>query len=102
MTVYKVNGKEVTPEEFREGTNDDWLENRQPVVNTFRAHDPLVSEGIGVMKSQVPEMRETIRQHNIKGVTVRDSGALDITSRRGRKELLKVRGLIDNDGCYGD
>ena len=72
------------------------------VANTYRDHDPLISEGIGCMKAQVPEMRETIRKHNIKGVTVRDSGQLEITSRRGRKELLKVRGLADADGGYSD
>jgi len=72
------------------------------VANTYREHDPLISEGIGCMKSQVPEMRETIRKHNIKGVRVRDSGQLEITSRRGRKELLRVRGLADADGGYSD
>ena len=54
------------------------------------------------MKSQVPEMRQVIREHNIQGVTVRDSGQLVITSRQGRRELLKVRGLADADGMYGD
>lgn len=71
-------------------------------ANTYRAHDPLISEGIGCMRSQVAEMREVIRKHNIKGVVVRDSGQLEITSRRGRKELLRVRGLADADGGYGD
>ena len=63
---------------------------------------PLISEGIGCMRSQVPEMREVIRQHNIKGVSVRDNGSLEITSRRGRRELLRVRGLADAEGGYGD
>ncbi len=72
------------------------------VARTYRAHDPLISEGLGCMKSQVSEMRETIHHHNIKGVRVRDSGQLEITSRRGRKELCKVRGLADADAGYGD
>lgn len=54
------------------------------------------------MRSQVPEMRETIRRHNIKGVRVRNNGQLEITSRRGRRELMRVRGLADADGGYGD
>ena len=54
------------------------------------------------MKSQVPEMRETIHKHNIKGVRVRDNGQLEITSRRGRRELCRVRGLADADGGLGD
>jgi len=72
------------------------------VANTYREHDPLISEGLGCMRSQVPEMRETIQKHNIKGVQVRDSGQLEITSRRGRKELCRVRGLADADAGYGD
>ncbi len=84
------------------GASDDWLRGPFMMANTYRAHDPLVSEGLGCMKSQVPEMRQVIREHNIQGVTVRDSGQLVITSRQGRRELLKVRGLADADGMYGD
>lgn len=101
---YFLRGKEVTKEEFAAAGSqgDDWLQSQAFVPNTYRQHDPLISEGIGCLKSQVPEMRETIKQHNIKGVTVQDSGRLEITSRQGRRELLRVRGRIDADGGYGD
>jgi predicted SnoaL-like aldol condensation-catalyzing enzyme len=101
---YVVNGKEVSPEEFyRHHKTPEWLQTRRMITaNTYRQHDPLMSDGIGCMKSQVPEMRETIRKHNIKGVTVQDSGRLEITSRRGRRDLLRVRGLQDSDAGYGD
>lgn len=98
--VYKHNGKEITKKQF------DALPKKPigaPMVpNTYRAHDPLLSDGIGVMKSQVGEMRRVIKKYNIKGVTVRDSGQLEITSRRGRRDLLRVRGLVDADAGYGD
>lgn len=100
--TYQFNGKEVTREEFLASAPKDWLGNVPMTANTYQSHDPLVSEGIGCMKAQVPEMREVIRKHNIKGVVVRDSGQLEITSRRGRRELMRVRGLVDNDGGYGD
>lgn len=101
--TYLVNGKPVTREEFTAGAGKDWLQPRRIITpNTYRDHDPLISDGIGVMKAQVPEMREAIRKHGIKGVTVRDSGQLEITSRQGRKELLRMRGFVDNDGGYGD
>jgi len=102
---YILNGKQVTKEELDAAipAADDWL---NPGVirptHTYEGHDPLLSDGIGVMKSQVGEMRETIRKHNIQGVKVRPNGQLEITSRRGRKELLRVRGLADADGMYGD
>ena len=100
MTQYVMNGKEVTRDEFLAGKR--WELKTPMTANTYRDHDPLLSDGIGCMKSQVSEMREVIRKHNIKGVIVRDSGQLEITSRRGRKELLRVRGLADADGGYGD
>ena len=99
---YIVNGKTVTEEEFLALPSKLDLSQAPFVPNTYRDHDSLLSDGIGCMKSQVGEMREVIRRHNIKGVTVRDSGKLEITSRRGRRELLKVRGLADADAGYGD
>lgn len=99
---YRLNGKRVTREEFLAGAKKDWLGSPPRTANTYREHDPLISEGLGCMKSQVPEMREAIRAHGIKGVVVRDNGQLEITSRRGRAELCKLRGLADADGGYGD
>ena len=99
---YFLNGVEVTQEEFRKGANSDWLKSPPMTAHTYTAHDPLRSDGLGCMKSQVTDLRNTIKQHNIQGVAVKDNGQLEITSRRGRKELLAVRGLVDNDGSYGD
>lgn len=100
--IYKLNGKTVTKKEWdaRPGVGLSGGASMGTVAYTESA--PLISEGIGCMKAQVPEMRETIRKHGIKGVRVRDNGQLEITSRRGRKELLRVRGLADADGGYGD
>jgi hypothetical protein len=96
---YRYNGKRVTRLQFLRGAKA----NGAPMVsNTYRGHDPLISDGIGCMKSQVGEMRDMIRRHGIQGVTVKDSGQLEITSRRGRKDLLRRRGLVDNDASYGD
>lgn len=100
---YVVNGKEVTQEEFsRKPAKSGWLDAPFMTAHTYRDHDPLLSDGLGVMKAQVPEMRQAIRKHGIQGVTVRDSGKLEITSRQGRKELLRMRGFVDNDAGYGD
>lgn len=100
---YTLNGKQVTREEFLAGSRKDFLSGSDFFVpNTYSAHDPLVSDGMGCLKSQVPELRKVIKQHNIQGVSVKDSGQLEITSRRGRKELLAVRGLVDSDGGYSD
>jgi hypothetical protein len=100
--TYTLNGKPVTREEFLKGANDDFLKAPALASNTYSQHDPLKSDGLGCMKSQVPELRSVIRKHNIQGVQVKNDGQLEITSRRGRKELLRVRGLVDSDGSYGD
>ncbi len=97
--IYRINGKEVTRGEFLKGARANGA---PQTANTYRGHDPLVSEGMGCMKSQVGELRESIARRGIQGVRVKDSGQLEITSRRGRKEVLRMRGFADNEGGYSD
>lgn len=97
--IYRINGKEVSRQEFLKGARANGI---PPMTNTYRGHDPLISDGLGVMKAQVPEMREAIARRGIQGVRVKDNGQLEITSRRGRKEVLRMRGFVDNEGGFGD
>lgn len=105
MISYKINGKKVTEQEYKERPGVG-LSFDAPSMGTvaYSESKPLISEGLGCMKSQVPEMREAIKKHNIKGVRVLDNGQLEITSRRGRKEVGQMRPipLHDADGGYGD
>lgn len=98
--TYRINGRLVSRKRFLQGARANGMP--QTSITTYRGHDPLISEGIGCLQSQVPEMRETIHKHGIQGVTVKDSGQLEITSKRGRKKLMRVRGMKDNEGGYGD
>ena len=102
--IRKYNGKVVTKEELDEllPPKKDWLEAPPMATDTYSEHDPLISEGCGVMKAQVGEAREMIRMHNIQGAAVHDNGQIRFTSRRARKEFLERRGLNDQDGMYGD
>ncbi len=100
--MYKLNGKEVSREEFCAGARRDWLAGPPMTANTYTEHDPLISDGCGVMKSQVPETRDAIRRHGIQGAAVLDNGQIRFTSRKARKEFLRMRGLVDNDGGFGD
>jgi hypothetical protein len=105
---YKLNGKFVTAEELdayfeQHGkSNDDWLSKPPMVSNTYTEHDPLISDGCGVLKSQVKEGRDMIRKHNIQGAAILDNGQVQFTSRRARKEWLSRRGLCDLEGGYSD
>ena len=105
--TYKLNGKEVTREEFRE--NSRGLEAGVPMTaNTYTEHDPLISEALGCMKNQVPDMRRLLKTEGIQGVQITDSGQARITSRRGRNKLMRVLSEIrgnkyhDVDGGFGD
>lgn len=98
---YRLNGKEVSRREFhRRGCVGQF--GVPMIANTYTDAKPLISEGLGCMRNQVGEMRAEIAARGIQGVKVLDSGQLEITSRRGRREVLRMRGLCDADGGYGD
>ena len=103
---YWINGKRVTKEEWdsRKGVGLDFDGHAPMGTVAYTESNPLISEGLGCMKSQVPEMRREIEKRGIKGVRVLDSGQLEITSRRGRREVGQMRPvpLVDADGGYGD
>ena len=102
--VCKYNGRVVTKEELDKllPPKKDFFKAPAMIANTYTEHDPLISEGCGVMKSQVSEARAMIRQHNIVGAAVHDNGQVRFTSRRARKEFLSRRGLNDQDAGYSD
>lgn len=102
--VHKYKGKVVTQEELDRlmPRKADWLESPSMVANTYTEHNPLISEGCGVHRSQVQETRQLIEKHRIQGAAVLDGGQIRFTSRRARKEFLAMRGLVDNEGSYGD
>jgi hypothetical protein len=101
---YKYKGKFVTEQELENlvPRKSDWLERPAMAANTYTEHNPLVSDGCGVMKSQVGETRDLIKRHGIQGAAVMDSGQVRFTSRRARNEFLRMRGFRDLDGGYGD
>lgn len=74
------------------------------MTRTYGESKPLVSQGLGCMRHQVPEMREEVKKHGLTSVHIREDGAAEITSRgdTGRRGLLALRGMRDNDGGYGD
>ena len=102
--IYRYNGQEVTQEELARlmPPKPNWLEAPPMASNTYSEHDPLLSDGCGVMKSQVKEAREVIALHQIPGVAVLPDGKIRFTSRSARKKWLQVRGLCDNDAGYSD
>lgn len=102
---YKINGKTVTKQEWdsRPGVGLNVRAGEIPLGTVaYSETKPLVSDGLGCLKNQVPEMREEIRKRNIRGVQVLDNGQLSFTSRRARRDVCRMRGLVDGDGGYSD
>lgn len=101
---YMYKGKVVTEEELDRlvPRKENWLEKPSMAANTYTEHSPLISDGCGVMKSQVAEARDLLKIHGIQGAAVLDSGQVRFTSRRARNEFLKLRGFRDIDGGFGD
>jgi len=105
---YKINGKYVTKEEW-DATPGIGLDGGVPMCTiAYSESKPLISDALGVMKSQVGEMREMIKRERIMGVRVLENGQLEISSRNGRREVMRAlneaRGcrMVDADGGYGD
>jgi hypothetical protein len=102
VIIYKINGKKVTKKQWdaRKGAG---LRGGCPMGTVaYSESKPLVSDGVGCLKSQVPKLRESVKRHGIVGARVLDNGQVEFTSRRARRNLLRVRGLVDNEGGYSD
>jgi hypothetical protein len=99
--LLKLNGKWVTPSEFHRGGPVGGV-GVAMIANTYSTAKPLVSDGLGVMKAQVSDMRAAIQSKGIVGAHVRDNGQIEFTSRKARKQVADMRGLHDNDGSYGE
>lgn len=63
---------------------------------------PLRSIGLGCHPSQVAEFNEDYRRAGISGARHDDDGTCVLESRKARNSVLKLRGMFDNDACYGD
>src|SRR5574343_209507 len=104
MITYKINGKTVSREEWdaRKGVGLNLKKQDVPLGTVaYSESNPLISEGLGCLPNQVHEMRKEIKRHGIQGVRVLDNGALEITSRRGRKEVGLMRPIPLHDAEGG-
>ncbi len=62
----------------------------------------LVSVAAGCHSSQVPEFRERARAAGITGVEFLPDGCVKFGDPGARRDYLRLRGMRDNDGGYGD
>jgi hypothetical protein len=72
-----------------------------PRVNmAYSQANPWVSEHLGCHRTQVDEFQKDI--DHIPGAYYTPDGKVVCESRQARNEVMKVRGVRDNDAGYGD
>jgi hypothetical protein len=62
---------------------------------------PMVSKAMGVHRDQVGEANAEMARHGC-GVRYDPEGNAHVPDRGERKKALKIKGLHDNDGGFGD
>lgn len=69
---------------------------------SISAVNPLKSIGLGCHPSQVSEFNQWYQDSGVSCAHHEPDGTCVIESRKSRNQVLKLRGLRDNDACYGD
>lgn len=83
----------------------DWIADARGTAHAPGAW-PLVSEAAGVMPAQAASHQAQIEKLKISGVRViqsgENTGCVEFSSRRARKEYCERYGMYDKSGGYGD
>ena len=77
----------------------------QPVgvaVGAYREDKPLESVALSCHPEQVEEFNDRAKREGLTGITYRPDGMCEVTSRKQRRDWMRVRGLHDQDGGYSD
>lgn len=61
-----------------------------------------MGDSLGVHPDQIPEAMERNKRHGVTGVTYNADGEPLVADRGARKKLLRVEGVHDKQGGYGD
>ncbi len=62
---------------------------------------PMLSSGMGVHPKDIKKAMASARQHGV-AVEYNSDGRAIIRSRQDRKNLMKISGIHDRNGGYGD
>ena len=64
---------------------------------------PLYSDALACHPSQIPAIMERNKQHGVKGVSYDPQDGRAILADRGaRRDLMRLEGVHDHEGGYGD
>lgn len=101
-TRYYLGDKEVTRAEYDAAVPSKPIEAGSEVLSgSTSAWQDFQSEALAVHPKQVKEANERSKRHNL-GVVYDAKGLAHIPDRAARKRLLKLEGVHDKAGGYGD
>ncbi len=63
---------------------------------------PIQSDALAVHPRQIPEVMERNRRHGLHIEYNPEDGRPILADRGQRRDLMRIEGCHDNDGCYGD
>ena len=100
-TTYWIDGKQVSRSKFWKMSPPCSVAGTGDSITAWKR--PLRSDAMAVNTSQIPAAMERNRKAGITGVSYdpKDGTAI-ISSRGARRDLMRVMGVHDRNGGYGD
>jgi hypothetical protein len=99
--IYKIEGREVTKAEFDAACLTKPLARPPMLGGNTTTGWPMKSDGMAVHPDQVPEVMARNKKHGVY-IDYDTDGCPILPDRGARRELMKIEGLIDRQGGYGD
>lgn len=99
VATFYLEGKEVTEAEYRRVFPEP---TPGLPMSSMAWSRPQESDALAVHPSQVDEANERNRRRGCSVTYRRDDGRAIVPDRGERKKLLKIEGMHDRDGGYGD
>ncbi len=101
-TRYYLDGKEVTKEEFDLAVPDAPKAQEGAAPGNRPWTRPILSDALAVHPDQVDEVMARNREHGLEIEYEREFGRPILKDRDQRRRLMKIEGVHDRNGGYGD
>lgn len=106
-STYWLDGAQVTKEVFDEANRQ--VRAALPQVSSVDRSEgnrpwskAILSDALAVHPEQIPEVMERNRKHGLEIEYNTEDGRPVLLSRDQRRRLMKIEGVHDRDGGYGD
>lgn len=93
-----LNGKWVSTAELDKAFEEIWIGKSFG----YQAGKTTESQSMGCLPKEVKAKNEELRKHGVSGAHYKKNGKLHIESRQARNHCLRLYGMTDLDGGFGD